>query len=587
MINDKQSIFETELEFSLRKFSSTFPILQDFPYLHLSGSEVMLTHPLSFFESNENISFKLDEDNEFIRSIVRSLQAKELSRYRIQELINMNLTMGPIEGLNLSTRTYNCLKRRNINSVPEILGKTFQDLTDIPNFGRGSADDLFYAFIYLIVIDLENKEDRKYLETPHINVPKFNRIESTPPQSLDEAVIEDWKANNREIYESVLNQEFGPEKFPNFTSDQDELFFRVANIIQFINPDITFGEILKLISIFHLKPMSEVYKWEMIAKNTIVNSNEKFHFKNWGNFFHDWNLRNVEVLQRRLLQRNPATLQEIADGLGLTRERIRQIENGVKDAIFAQVSDKDSILTILSSYFSHLVGNIARKSTLIKENEWLNSNPIPGFYVDGVIEPGFYAYPEIKLIDVLILITPNIDICGDLIVGGLLLKENRLLEVTLENTEGEFAQLNKSYNIESYKNLFNGVYSDEKCFDEICKHYNFQVLWKCLVPAKLSLSKKLIVILKEAMIPLEISSIISALDHEYAKKSVLNELGSNPMFEQSLDGLWQIKKGRAAVGNERDLSLNQEFEVSVETDRLALETLELDPSEVIKLKRLN
>jgi hypothetical protein len=437
------------------------------------------------------------------------------------------------------------------------------------------------------VIDLEYKEGRGYLETPHLNIAKFNEIESSPPQSLDDAVIEDWIANNREIYESVLNQELGPEKFPNFTSDQDSLFFRVANVIQYINPDITFGEILKLISVFHLKPMSEVYKWELIAKNTIVNSNEKFHFKNWGNFFHDWNLRSVEVLQRRLLQRNPATLQEIADGLGLTRERIRQIENGVKDAIFAQVSDKESILTILSSYFSYLVGNIARKSTLLKENEWLNSNPIPGFYVEGVTEPGFYSYPEIKLIDVLILITPNIEICGDLIVGGLLLKENRLLQFTLENSDDEFAQLKKSYNIELYKNLFNGVFSDDKCFDEICKHYNFQVLWKSLIPAKLSLAKKLIVILNEAMIPLEVSSIISALNHEYAKKSVLNELGSNPMFEQSLDGLWQIKKGRTGVGNDEDLSSNQDLQVNIETDRLALETLELDPSQVIKLKRMN
>ena len=78
MINEKQSVYEVELEFDLKKFNTTFPLLRDFPYLHLSGSDVMLTHPLSFFESKEQVSYVLEMYGEFVQSIIRSLQSKEL-----------------------------------------------------------------------------------------------------------------------------------------------------------------------------------------------------------------------------------------------------------------------------------------------------------------------------------------------------------------------------------------------------------------------------------------------------------------------------------------------------------------------------
>ena len=85
MINEKQSIYEVELEFDLKKFNTTFPLFRDFPYLHLSGSDVMLTHPLSFFEGREQVSYVLEMYGEFIQSVIRSLQSKELYRYQLRE----------------------------------------------------------------------------------------------------------------------------------------------------------------------------------------------------------------------------------------------------------------------------------------------------------------------------------------------------------------------------------------------------------------------------------------------------------------------------------------------------------------------
>jgi hypothetical protein len=586
MINEKQSVYEVELEFDLKKFNTTFPLLRDFPYLHLSGSDVMLTHPLSFFESKEQVSYVLEMYGEFVQSIIRSLQSKELSRYQLKELIVGSMPSGPIENLNLITRTFNCLKRRNINSVSEIMSKTFQELTDIPNFGRGSADDLFYAILLLTILDSESKAGRKYLETPHTSYSEFQNLESPPPDGLDQSRTEDWLANNREIYESVQNQQNENGKFPNFTSEQDNLFFRVANIIQFINPEFTFGELLEVLSIFQLKPLSEVSKWELIAKNTIVNYNDDFHFKNWGNFLHDWNLKNIKVLTSRVISHDPETLQDIANYLGLTRERIRQIENNVRDSIFAELSDKDSILPILSSYFQKIVGNVARRSILLRDNQWLQSHPIPTFYVDENNEANILSFTDIELIDVLIFASPNIKSYGDLIIGGGLFKVDVELENISDVLDTHIGALTKSFSVENLRSLFVGIYSDDQSFDDYCEYLNLDVLWKSLVPSNTPLSKRISTILSDAKIPLDISSINSALNSKYAKKSISNELSSNPLFVQTFDGLWQIN----ANFNKFEKKDHSEFsiaEVSLQdgNHKLILDTVELDSSEVIKLKK--
>jgi DNA-directed RNA polymerase subunit alpha len=48
----------------------------------------------------------------------------------------------PIEDLDLSERPRNCLKRAQINSIGELLGKTEEDLLNITNFGQKSLDEV-------------------------------------------------------------------------------------------------------------------------------------------------------------------------------------------------------------------------------------------------------------------------------------------------------------------------------------------------------------------------------------------------------------------------------------------------------------
>ena len=48
----------------------------------------------------------------------------------------------PIEQLDLTVRSYNCLKREGIHSVGELLGRSEADLLDIRNFGAKSIDEV-------------------------------------------------------------------------------------------------------------------------------------------------------------------------------------------------------------------------------------------------------------------------------------------------------------------------------------------------------------------------------------------------------------------------------------------------------------
>jgi len=57
-------------------------------------------------------------------------------------IIPAHLYDTPIEDLNLSVRTYNCLKRSNITKVGQILQMDEKDLLSVRNFGRKSYDEL-------------------------------------------------------------------------------------------------------------------------------------------------------------------------------------------------------------------------------------------------------------------------------------------------------------------------------------------------------------------------------------------------------------------------------------------------------------
>ena len=47
-----------------------------------------------------------------------------------------------IEELDLSVRSYNCLKRANINNVDDLTNKTEEEMMKVRNLGRKSLDEV-------------------------------------------------------------------------------------------------------------------------------------------------------------------------------------------------------------------------------------------------------------------------------------------------------------------------------------------------------------------------------------------------------------------------------------------------------------
>lgn len=50
-----------------------------------------------------------------------------------------------IEELQLSVRAYNCLKRKGINSIEELVTYTKDEICEIKNFGKKSAQEVFQS----------------------------------------------------------------------------------------------------------------------------------------------------------------------------------------------------------------------------------------------------------------------------------------------------------------------------------------------------------------------------------------------------------------------------------------------------------
>ncbi len=59
----------------------------------------------------------------------------------IDEQLAADLAL-PVEDLQLTVRSYNCLKREGIHTVGELLSRSEQDLLDIRNFGQKSIDEV-------------------------------------------------------------------------------------------------------------------------------------------------------------------------------------------------------------------------------------------------------------------------------------------------------------------------------------------------------------------------------------------------------------------------------------------------------------
>jgi len=94
----------------------------------------------ALYESSNNIIelFNSLIENKFKKEILEPLP--ENTRINSENHTNIS-----IEELQLSVRSYNCLKRAQINSISDLLKYSPEKLQEIKNFGQKSADEVFNA----------------------------------------------------------------------------------------------------------------------------------------------------------------------------------------------------------------------------------------------------------------------------------------------------------------------------------------------------------------------------------------------------------------------------------------------------------
>jgi DNA-directed RNA polymerase subunit alpha len=109
---------------------------------------------INFDENNYGLDDDLDDDNDYIRKILST----------------------PVEELELSVRSSNCLKNANIKTIGELTRKTEDDIARTRNFGKKSLQE----------IKEKLKEWNLSLGITDLNVLKNARIESKVKETEDE-----------------------------------------------------------------------------------------------------------------------------------------------------------------------------------------------------------------------------------------------------------------------------------------------------------------------------------------------------------------------------------------------------------------
>jgi DNA-directed RNA polymerase subunit alpha len=90
---------------------------------------------------------------------LQNIKSTEQTQILTENDINMNDIL--VEELDLSVRAYNCLKRAQIDTVSDLLSFSQEELLEIKNFGRRSAEEVIEALQTKLGIYLPKEKTRK------------------------------------------------------------------------------------------------------------------------------------------------------------------------------------------------------------------------------------------------------------------------------------------------------------------------------------------------------------------------------------------------------------------------------------------
>ena len=235
-----------------------------------------------------------------------------------------------IEELNLSKRSYNCLKRNGINKISEIMNKDVEYFLSIKNMGKKSVDEIISAlsnYKLILVEDCKSNQNETLIasifdslnEKLDIDFAKFNKQVGKILEAY--TIIAEYE-NNFEFYLSdekirkmLLSSLYIKECYQIYLIDLIreniygcDLEYIFKNTPKLLQDDEFIDNII--LNLLNNKKIIKIYDAYFIKYNSIFDESESILKES------DYN-----IFIKRI---NNYTLEQIGIELNLTRERVRQ-----------------------------------------------------------------------------------------------------------------------------------------------------------------------------------------------------------------------------------------------------------------------
>ncbi len=127
--------------------------------LRLSQRKNILQYGQEYFDLQENIEHLKVEFRKKIDELKYKIANPEIIEIKKDDLVDYS----KIENLDLSVRSYNCLKRAGINTVDELTQKTEEEMMRVRNLGRKSLKEVKEKLFKKYGITLKTEEDEMVL----------------------------------------------------------------------------------------------------------------------------------------------------------------------------------------------------------------------------------------------------------------------------------------------------------------------------------------------------------------------------------------------------------------------------------------
>ena len=261
---------------------------------------------------------RLKKENRYLR--------KELDRYKnietnnpIENFLNENIEIliKPVESLNLSVRTLNCLKNENINNIGDLIQLSEQFLLKSQNFGIKSLNEL-----------------REILNYYNLN---FNtHLENWPPENLDDK-IKIYK--NKEIENLEVDTESLLGEIKNILSEREyqilkERFWKNKTLNEI---GISFNVTRERIRQFEFQALRKI---RIVKKNYLLAFLKKNEDKIFNKYSEDQTTIRENTLQKiNGREKLPRMLELMTDEDVLTKMIIRILYEN----IYEYLNDKYSV----------------------------------------------------------------------------------------------------------------------------------------------------------------------------------------------------------------------------------------------------